>query len=308
MTEDQVNINTMDANEGQHSADTTHANVDSGMREIKYNPVGLPRFSGRMPVPKGESSYRVWNHSLQAIKVEERLGEIPLKQLIRRSLIGEAAEVLVSLAATADSTAIITELNDLYGVAAAKVDGWSCFHSATQSQGESVAEWKMRLLRLYDDADPEGRMGDLRDPTLATAFWQGLYNKDLRIATATDRKRSFSILFRAVKENECLYQGKSAKPVKSAMSSNDEELKQLRKEMQQLRLQNDKMREQLNQQHQNQRHPQPYGNGRPQTRMQREPTCFYCGVKGHIITNCPECPRNQGHPPRASKDTKRSEN
>ena len=82
----------------------TQSTTQSSTNEIRYNPLSLPKFSGQQPTPKNESSFRAWNHSLQGQKQEERLSEASVKQLIRRSLTGEAAEALVTLSVSATRT------------------------------------------------------------------------------------------------------------------------------------------------------------------------------------------------------------
>lgn len=252
--------------------------------EIRYNPLNLPRFSGTCPTPKNEASYRVWKHSLDSIYAEETLSENHAKQLIRRSLTGEAAEALITLPPSATKDDIISELDDLYGTPTAKIDGWSLFHAASQKPNESATEWKVRLLRLYQDADPDEKFADHKDKLLCTVYWTNLHSKDLRIATASHRDGKFAALFRYVKENESIYAVKSAKPAK-ATTSVDDELKKLRKEMESLRLENAEMKKQLQQ-----TKATPRSKSKPKPK--RDVVCFYCGVNGHTIYNCPDCPKN----------------
>ena len=248
-------------------------NVASG--EPRYHIFSLPRFSGQQPTPKSESSFRVWNHTLQCLKEEEQLSESSLKQIIRKSLTGEAAEALVTLATSATSDQIISELKDLYSTNTARFDGWSLFHAAKQTQTESVTEWKVRLMRLFDDANANKKFNEHRDQMLATAFWQNLQNKDLRMATSADRSKSFNSLFRCVKENELLYAVKQPKPAK-ATTNTPSEIVELRKEMDKLKMANDELRTIIKKQAQ---------------KKSFVPTCFGCGVEGHTTKTCPERPK-----------------
>ena len=215
----------------------TQSTTPSSTNEIRYNPLSLPKFSGQQPIPKSESSFRVWNHSLKCLKQEEHLSEAILKQLIRRSLTGEAAESLVTLPVSATSEDILTELTDLYSSKPVRFDGWSIFHGASQ----------------------------------ATAFWQNLCNKDLRIATSSDREKPFNCLFRSVKENELLYTSKPIKPAKSTTTFSNE-LDELKKQMQELKTKNKELQDLVK------------PNSETKTRF--TPTCFSCGKEGHISRNC----------------------
>ena len=181
------------------STPTTEAPTSSTMSEIRNNPLSLPRFSGTTPTPKSEASYKVWKYQLEAIKDEESLTENQSKQIIRRSLCGEAAEVIVGIPVTATTSEIISTLEDNYGCDREKVDVWSRFHAA-QKPDENVT-WQMRLIGLISDADPGNTFKEHRDKLLITTFWSNLYNKDLKITTAYMRKSSttFSEFFRAVK-------------------------------------------------------------------------------------------------------------
>ena len=245
--------------------------------QIRYNPVSLPRFSGTVPTPKSEASFKVWKHQLEAFQVEEDLSENQVKQIIRRSLIGEAAEVIVSLPVTASKDDIIQALSDNYGVDTEKVDGWAKFHSATQKSQETATEWKMRLLNLYTEADPSNVFKAHKDKLMITAFWTNLHNKELRMATAADRKSSgnFGEFFRIVKTEEPLYTASSVKPAK--LTTDVSEISKLKKQMEELRLQNERLQKQLNEQKQVDA-PRQYP---------RAVICFACGDHGHIAPRCP---------------------
>ena len=246
-------------------------NPSGGNADIRYNPIFLPRFSGCFPTPKSEASYRVWKHQLEAIQVEESLNENRTRQLIRRSLVGEAAEVLVNLPISASSHEVISALDDNYGVDTEKVDGWTRFHSAAQKNDESVTAWQMRLTSLMREADPANTFKDHRDKLLITAFWSNLHNKDLKIATAHTRKSAttFSKFFRNVKTEEPLYKPvQMSKPHKVTTSTDTESLLQ---EISRLKLQNEEMQRQLKSRKQDKRY-----------------VCFYCDQEGHHIKDCPE--------------------
>ena len=249
----------------------TQSTTPSSTNEIRYNPLSLPMFSGQQPIPKRESSFRVWNHSLQCLKQEEYLSEAILKQLIRRSLTGEAAESLVTLPVSATGEDILTELTDLYSSKPVRFDGWSIFHGASQATTESVTEWKVRLMRLFDEANTQGRFNEHRDEMLATAFWHNLCNKDLRIATSSDREKPFNCLFRSVKENELLYTSKPIKPAKSTTTFSNE-LDELKKQMQALKTKNKELQDLV--------------KPKSETKTRFTPTCFSCGKEGHISRNC----------------------
>ena len=176
----------------------TQSTTPSSTNEIRYNPLSLPKFSSQQPTHKNESSFRVWNHSLQCLKHEERFSDAILKQLIRRSLTGEA---LVALPVSATSEDILTELTDLHSSNSVRFDGWSIFHGASQATTESVTEWKVRLMRLFDEANPQGRFNEHRGEMLATALWQNLCNNDLRIADSSDRENYFSCITRVNRVN-----------------------------------------------------------------------------------------------------------
>ena len=218
----------------------TQSTTPSSTNEIRYNPLSLPKFSSQQPTHKNESSFRVWNHSLQCLKQEERFSDAILKQLIRRSLTGEAAEALVALPVSATSEDILTELTDLHSSNSVRFDGWSIFHGASQATTESVTEWKVRLMRLFDEANPQGRFNEHCGEMLATAFWQNICNNYLRIAASSDRENYFSCLFHSVEENELLYTSKPSKPSKptKSITTFSNELDELKKQMQGLKTNN----------------------------------------------------------------------
>ena len=250
---------------------TSSSTPNMAETQIRYNPISLPRLSGILPTPKGEVSFRVWNYQLQALKEEEHLSENQLKQTIRRSLVGDAAESLMSLPSNASSDAIIQYVQDNYGTDTITIDGWKAFHSACQKPGESITNWKMRLENLYRCADPEGNFLGHQDQLMITAFWTNMSNKDLRIATSVERQnaRKFGLFFRYVKTQEPLYvhSDKSVKPLKSL--NVEDELISLRREMKELKIKNESLEKQVE-----------------QHKTKWIPTCHACGKKGHIKPNC----------------------
>ena len=246
--------------------------------DIRYNPLSLPNFSGVVPTPKSETNFKVWHHTLKAIISEEQLHDNRIKQLVRRSLTGEAAEVLVNLPVTASSKDIIDELISCYDTTGAKVDGWSAFHSASQRVNEPITEWKIRLLRLYIEADPQEIFKDQKDSMLIAAFWTNLDNKDLRIAMAPHRTLPFASFFRMVKENEPLFV-RHHKPAKAAVTNNaSSEIEHIRKQMEELKAANENLKKQLR--HKDQRKPNII-------------RCYNCGDTGHMIRSCQKHPKTR---------------
>ena len=79
------------------------------------------------------------------------------------SLTGEAAEALATLPVSATSDDILTELTYMYSYNPARFDGWPLFHGASQATTESVTEWKIRLMRLLDEANLQGQLNKHRD-------------------------------------------------------------------------------------------------------------------------------------------------
>ena len=225
------------------STPTTEAATSSTMSEIRYNPLSLPRFSGTTPTPKGEASYKVWKYQLEAFKDEESLTENQSKQIIRRSLCGEAAEVIVGLPVTATTSEIISTLE---GVIEKKLMGGHDFMQLHNKKAdENVTTWQMRLIGLISDADPGNTFKEQRSKLLITTFWSNLYNNDLKIATAYMRKSAttFAEFFRAVKSEEPYGKKYDAKPFKSTVCSTD--MAELRDELEKMRVENDKLKKQL---------------------------------------------------------------
>ena len=260
-------------NNGVYSRSSATANPS---HDIRYNPLSLPKFSGVVPTPKSETSFKVWHHTLKAIISEEQLQDNRIKQLVRTSLTGEAAEVLVNLPVTASSKDIIDELISCYDTTGAKVDVWSAFHSTSQRVNESITEWNIRLLRLYNEADPQEIFKDQKNSMLSAAFWINLDNKDLRIAMAPHRTLPFAGFFRMVKENEPLFV-RHHKPAKAAVTNNaSSEIEQLRKQMEDLKAANENVKKQL------------------RFKDQKKPNiirCCNCGDTGHMMRNCQKHPK-----------------
>ena len=169
---------------GNNGEDSRSSEMATHSHNIRYNPLSLPKFSGVVLAPKSETSFKVWYHTLKVIISEEQLQDNRINQLVRRSITGEAAEMFVNLPVTASSKDIFDESISCYDTTGSNVDGWSAFHSASQKVNESITEWRIRILRLYNEADPQDIFKDQKDSMFSAIFWTTLDNKDLRIVMA----------------------------------------------------------------------------------------------------------------------------
>ena len=80
---------------GNNVEDSRSSLTANPSHDIRYNPLSLPKFSGVVPTPKSETSFKVWYHILKVIISEEQLQDNQIKQPVSGSLTCEAAEVLV---------------------------------------------------------------------------------------------------------------------------------------------------------------------------------------------------------------------
>lgn len=200
---------------------------------VRYNPLSLPKFSGSIPVPRSEASFRVWCSNLAALKDEEQPSEKQIRQVIRRSLVGEAAECVASLSVGVSSERIEQCLKDNYS-SVASTTGWAEFHTSKQQANESVTAWKIRLEKLYCNADPNNEAKSQKDKLMMDAFLNNLYSINLKVAVAHDRRNAtkFDDFFSLVKSQESMFV--TVKPHHSNQELKDE-IRELREELARLK-------------------------------------------------------------------------
>ena len=276
---------------------------------VVQNPMRISCFSGEAKPKGGEVCFESWNYEVTCLAKDEACPPDALARLIRRSLRGEAAQIILSLGPEATTCEIVTKLEGFYGTLESGAVLLQQLYCSRQSSGEPVASYSARLQLLIDRAEKRGGVPrGSKDETLRTIFWKGLMDDAVKqaIRHRYDKTKSFDDLVRVARQLEQeLAEAKDfrgagpTRPTRaqhqptSALStsppgeqSKEAVLAELRQRVARLEVDNknrDQNRDSFN----------------PQQMRFRGP-CYRCGGPGHIAREChlPPQPRGSGRPPR----------
>jgi polyhydroxyalkanoate synthesis regulator phasin len=161
-----------------------HANVPVTAQVVPAS--GLPRlslFSGDAGT-KGEVTFAQWQYEVMSLTEEGRFSEGLILQMIRKSLRGTAAELLVTLGAHPKVAGVLKTFNGLFAEVYSAQTLMAEFYTSKQGELETIATWACRLEELLgklQSCDP-----DLDEPAILSMkrsqFFKGLTNTSIRSA------------------------------------------------------------------------------------------------------------------------------
>lgn len=147
-------------------------NVSTTM-QTKYT--GFPRISPFTGSSKRETSYELWRYEIQCLVSEKVYSDDQILQAIRRSVKGEAANVLMRLGSSASIDTILQNMNFIYDTIDSGQMNVEQFYSAEQEDNENVSQWGCRLEYLINKAVIRGEVDKSQmEEMLRHAFWKGL--------------------------------------------------------------------------------------------------------------------------------------
>ena len=133
----------------------------------------LPPFSGENQ--KGDVSFEVWKYELLCIISDAIYPNALILQAIRRSLKGKAREILLTVDSTATPSDILSKLEGIYGIVSSRQILLQQFYLETQQEGESVADYSIRIENLLRRATVSTQLHEsVRHEMLCSKLWNGL--------------------------------------------------------------------------------------------------------------------------------------
>ena len=252
----------------------------------------IPTFSG--DGNKGDISFELWIYEVECLLEEQTHSPENIKQAMRSSLRGSAANTLRRLGTVATTKQILRKLYNVYGAVELKENLMTEFYRACQEPDETVMNWSCRLedltLRLQNKNKlPPHTVQEM----LRERFWNGLH-KPLRDETRYQYEtiKDFDDFRREVRSAEHqlnlnkparvkAQQHQSTTPAEQPSTSNpsttDKLLMEIRAEMKSLRTDVDEIKSKHNAVGDKVRNFGP---------MKRDGECYRCGRKGHFRDNC----------------------
>ena len=162
-------------------------------------------FSGEEPKPKTEATYEEWLYEVKSVQNDGIFSDQAIGQAIRKSLKGQAKQVLIPLGTSATLEQTLNKLEAMFGNMATGDSVMQEFYTATQNQGETVTAWSLRIEDIVERAIKKRQIRkEEKDKKLRDRFWNYLRNERLKNATRTKYENlvNFEDLRRAVREEE----------------------------------------------------------------------------------------------------------
>lgn len=231
----------------------------------------LPVFSGE----KGETSFLQWKSEVLCVKQEEQVGVV--MQAVRRSLRGNAADVLLHLGDSVTLDQLLEKMEVVFGEVLSAEQLLEGFYSAKQKANESVATWGCRLEELVDKARRKGAIeGSAVEAMLRTKFWSGLASPEVKMALRHlfDQKVTFNKLLGQARADEAELSTKVAVVRSQQTDAVGIKLDLIIQRLSALESRLGKVEE-----GQKERGQTPA--------MERPRVCYSCGDPGHFANKCP---------------------
>ena len=138
-------------------------------------------FSGNEQRQGKECTFEVWKFEVQSCLDDNVHTHQAIAQAIRKSLTGQAKQVLMSCGTTASIHEIMKRLERVFGNVASGESMMQEFYTASQKQNEDVVTWGLRLQGIVDKAVDIGYLKKENTNTmLKDRFWKGLRSEKLK--------------------------------------------------------------------------------------------------------------------------------
>ena len=124
---------------------------------------------------KGEVSYPQWVYEVKCLLIEKTHKPEIILQAVRRSVRGEAGNLVRRLGTGATVTQILEKFESVYGEVDTKEHLLGKFYSAKQEESEDITKWSCRLEDILSNAvDRKIVEPEKVNEMLTNMFWQGL--------------------------------------------------------------------------------------------------------------------------------------
>lgn len=273
----------------------------------------LRTFSGRIPKPNAEADYESWRSQIDLLLADPNLSALHVTRRIMESLLTPAAELIKGLGPDTLPTILLRVLDSAFGTVQDGEELYAQYLNILQNPGEKPSVYLQRLQLTLNTVVRRGGISAAEtDRHLLKQFVRGCWDNavitKLQLEQRRDNPPPFSELLLLLRTEEDRQQVKetlmkkhigssSSKPRVNIQSQSacscghssatSNELKELKKQMQDLQRQ---MTAFLSvQQRAAQSKPAPRQSSRPSPSSAAKPRpwyCFNCGEDGHISSSC----------------------
>jgi hypothetical protein len=147
---------------------------------VRVEPPFLPTFSGE---GKAHTSYNLWKFELKCLMDNPDVSQASIKQAVRKSVKGLAADVLMCLGETASLHALIQKFDSHFGNTKTQEQLLQQFFRAEQGEDQSCTAWGCELEELmYIIRDKNVFSLETTNDMLRSKFWTGLRSERVKEA------------------------------------------------------------------------------------------------------------------------------
>ena len=179
---------------------------------------------------KGEVPYQQWVYEIKCLIIEKTYKPEIILQAVRRSVRGEAGNLVRRLGTGASVVQILEKFESVYGEVDTKEHLLAKFYSARQEESEDVTKWSCRLEDILSIAVDRKIVDSSKvNEMLTNMFWQGLKPslKDIS-GYLFDKIKDFDKLRVEMRKLEQDHVGSNSIPCKSVTEKSQSEMKEMK--------------------------------------------------------------------------------
>ena len=132
------------------TVETGASSVEAKPTIVVQNPVPISCFSGEAKPKGGEVCFESWKYEVACLTKDEACPADALARLVRRSLRGEAAQIILSMGPEVTAQEIVTKLEGFYRTLESGAVLLKQLYCSRQAAGEPVASYSARLQLSID--------------------------------------------------------------------------------------------------------------------------------------------------------------
>jgi hypothetical protein len=252
----------------------------------------LRYFSGVVPVPSGQVNFKTWHSAATRLCKSEELTEEEKIARIHNSLSEPALDIAQPALDSGSSKAIVTLLQTAFGCVEDPRDLLNAFNTTVMTSKESPSDYLNRLQQKVEELKLQGAIRCAEGPTyLIRQFNYGCTDDALILKLRLEEKEEdppdYGTLLLMLRKEEAKRKKRQtalkATAQQHLVETKDGEVKQLRKEIDELSKKLDEVKSTKDGRGERKRDEPQETKQKDRKRLR---FCFRCGETGHVVWTC----------------------